>query len=103
MEKNKEENVPQEGEFKMKKKPGRPKKLNTKPGETPKVDFNKKEKDAVQGETIESVQSAGSGSEESREDPKVEVCCRTIKNQILKGCRTNANRLFKLKLKFLTL
>ena len=73
MEKNKEENVPQEGEFKMKKKPGRPKKLNTKPGETPKVDFNKKEEDAVQGETIESVQSAGSGSEESREDPKVEV------------------------------
>ena len=47
MENKKEENVPQEGEFKMKKKPGRPKKLTTKPGETPKVDFNKKEKDAT--------------------------------------------------------
>jgi len=47
MEKKETENVPQEGEFKMKKKPGRPKKLTTKPEETPKVDLNKKEEDAI--------------------------------------------------------
>jgi len=47
MKNKQEENVPQEGEFKMKKKPGRPKKLTTKPGETPKVDFNKKEENAT--------------------------------------------------------
>jgi len=43
----KEENIPQEGEFKMKKKRGRPKKLN-KQEEVIKVDLNKKEEDAVQ-------------------------------------------------------
>ena len=47
MEKKETENIPQEGEFKMKKKPGRPKKLTTKPEETPKVDLNKKEEDAI--------------------------------------------------------
>ena len=41
------ETVPQEGEFKMKKKPGRPKKLTTKK-ETVKLDLTKKENDAVQ-------------------------------------------------------
>jgi len=47
MEENKVENVPQEGEFKMKKKPGRPKKLTNNKTETPKIEF-KKEQDAVQ-------------------------------------------------------
>lgn len=42
------ENIPQEGEFKMKKKPGRPKKLANKKVETPKMDLNKKEEDAIQ-------------------------------------------------------
>jgi len=41
----KEKNVPQEGEFKMKKKPGRPKKLANKKVETPKMDLNKKEEE----------------------------------------------------------
>ena len=41
------ETVPQEGEFKMKKKPGRPKKLTTKK-EPVKLDLTKKEDDAVQ-------------------------------------------------------
>ncbi len=44
MEEKKEE-VKQEGEFKMKKKPGRPKKLASKKIETPKIEF-KKEEDA---------------------------------------------------------
>jgi len=47
MEEKTKENVPQEGEFKMKKKPGRPKKLTTKPGENPKVDLTKKQEDAT--------------------------------------------------------
>jgi len=46
MEEKKEE-VKQEGEFKMKKKPGRPKKLASKKQDTPKIEF-KKEEDAVQ-------------------------------------------------------
>tara|TARA_R100000742_G_C4276676_1_gene97927 strand:- start:234 stop:1412 length:1179 start_codon:yes stop_codon:yes gene_type:complete len=42
------EEVKQEGEFKMKKKPGRPKKLNkSKEESTVKVDLNKKEEDAI--------------------------------------------------------
>ena len=41
------ETVPQEGEFKMKKKPGRPKKIN-KTSEPVKLDLTKKEDDAVQ-------------------------------------------------------
>ena len=43
MEENKVENVPQEGEFKMKKKPGRPKKLTNNKTETPKIEFKKEE------------------------------------------------------------
>jgi len=46
MEEKKEE-VKQEGEFKVKKKPGRPKKLTSNKKETPKIEF-KKEEDAVQ-------------------------------------------------------
>jgi len=46
MEEKKEE-VKQEGEFKVKKKPGRPKKLTSSKKETPKIEF-KKEEDAVQ-------------------------------------------------------
>ena len=41
------ETVPQEGEFKMKKKPGRPRKLN-KTDEPVKLDLTKKEENAVQ-------------------------------------------------------
>jgi hypothetical protein len=44
---SKEEQVPQEGEFKMKKKPGRPRKLN-KTDEPVKLDLTKKEENAVQ-------------------------------------------------------
>jgi len=44
---SKEEKVPQEGEFKMKKKPGRPRKLN-KTDEPVKLDLTKKEENAVQ-------------------------------------------------------
>ncbi len=66
----------EQGEFKIKKKP---KKLaNKKPQETTKVDLSKKEEpkkeeDAVQGKTTESVQSSGEESKESREETKVEV------------------------------
>ena len=73
----------EQGEFKIKKNP---KKLaNKKPQETVKLDLAKKEepkkeevkqeikKDAVQGGQVESVQSSGEESKESREEAKVEV------------------------------
>lgn len=47
MNKTTEENIPQEGDFKMKKKPGRPKKLTKKPDENPKLDLSKKNEDAA--------------------------------------------------------
>ena len=51
----KKEEVPQEGEFKMKKKPGRPRKL-TSQKEPVKLDLNKaKEKDAVPEQKTEEV------------------------------------------------
>jgi hypothetical protein len=51
MEENKTtEEVKQEGEFKIKKKPGRPKKLTNKSTDTPKINLNKKEEDAVQAQ-----------------------------------------------------
>ena len=57
--------------LKVKKKP---RKLANKKTEVAKVDLTKKEEtDAVQGETVESVQSTGGSSEESREDTQVEV------------------------------
>ena len=78
----------EQGEFKIKKKPR--KLANKKPQETVKLDLAKKEevkkeepkkeevkqeikKDAVQGETTESMQSSGEESKESREETKVEV------------------------------
>jgi len=54
MEETKQENIPQEGEFKMKKKPGRPKKLANKKLETPKIEI-KKQEDAVQESSTEKV------------------------------------------------
>jgi len=48
------ETVKQEGDFKIKKKPGRPKKLNKK-DEPIKVDLSKKEEDAVQEQTTDEV------------------------------------------------
>ena len=51
----KKEEVPQEGEFKMKKKPGRPRKL-TSQKEPVKLDLNKaKEEDAVPEQKTEEV------------------------------------------------
>jgi len=54
MEETKQENIPQEGEFKMKKKPGRPKKLANKKVETPKIEIKKPE-DAVPEPSTEKV------------------------------------------------
>ena len=54
MEETKQENIPQEGEFKMKKKPGRPKKLANKKLETPKIEI-KKQEDAVPESSPEKV------------------------------------------------
>ena len=48
------EEVKQEGDFKIKKKRGRPRKL-TSQNETVKVDLNKKEEDAVQEQTTDEV------------------------------------------------
>jgi len=80
------ETVPQEGEFKMKKKPGRPKKLTNKK-EPVKLDLTKKEEDAVQESSTTKVdvrelpsngQEVGEGNTESKvteevkEEKKVE-------------------------------
>ena len=80
------ETVPQEGEFKVKKKPGRPKKLTNKK-EPVKLDLTKKEEDAVQESSTTKVdvrelpsngQEVGEGNTESKiteeikEEKKVE-------------------------------
>jgi len=80
------ETVPQEGEFKMKKKPGRPKKLTNKK-EPVKLDLTKKEEDAIQESSTTKVdvrelpsngQEVGEGNTESKvteevkEEKKVE-------------------------------
>jgi hypothetical protein len=66
MEKEKE--VAQEGEFKIKKKRGRPKKLNQQEETTLKVDLNKKEeKDAVQEPSTEKVMLQSDGESQEKE------------------------------------
>ena len=73
------ETVPQEGEFKMKKKPGRPKKLTNKK-EPVKLDLTKKEEDAVQEPSTTKVdvrelpsngQEVGKGNTESKTTEEV--------------------------------
>ena len=73
------ETVPQEGEFKMKKKPGRPKKLTNKK-EPVKLDLTKKEEDAVQESSTTKVdvrelpsngQEMGEGNTESKTTEEV--------------------------------
>jgi hypothetical protein len=65
MEKEKE--VAQEGEFKIKKKRGRPKKLNQQEETTLKVDLNKKEeKDAVQEPSTEKVMLQSDGESQEK-------------------------------------
>jgi hypothetical protein len=65
------ETVKQEGDFKIKKKPGRPKKLNKK-DEHIKVDLSKKEEDAVQEQTTDEV-PVRDESPISEEVPKEDV------------------------------
>ena len=62
------EKVKEEGSFKVKKKPGRPRKLVSQ-GETFKVDLNKKEEDAVEEQKTDEV-SVRDGSEVSEEVPQ---------------------------------
>jgi hypothetical protein len=73
------ETVPQEGEFKIKKKPGRPKKLTNKK-EPVKLDLTKKEEDAVQEPSTTKVdvrelpsngQEVGEGNTESKTTEEV--------------------------------
>ena len=68
-----EEKVEQEGTFKVKKKPGRPKKLQTK-NEVSKIDLTKKEENAIQEQEPKKpmLQSDEQGKEE-REEVKVEL------------------------------
>ena len=69
----KEETIPQEGEFKMKKKRGRPRKLN-KDSEVIKVDLSKKEKDAVQEQSPEEpVLQSNEQSKEKETSTEVEL------------------------------
>ena len=71
MEEKKDGSVPQEGEFKIKKKRGRPKKL-TATAETPKINF-KKEEDAVQAqETSDSDVVVEEKKDETSSTPVVE-------------------------------
>ena len=62
------EEVKTEGEFKVKKKPGRPRKLVSQ-DETIKLDLNKKEEDAVEEQKTDEV-SVRDGSEVSEEVPQ---------------------------------
>ena len=62
------EEVKEEGAFKVKKKPGRPRKLVSQ-DETIKVDLNKKEEDAVEEQKTDEV-SVRDGSEVSEEVPQ---------------------------------
>lgn len=67
------EQVKQEGEFKVKKKPGRPKKLVEKQN-TVKVDLQEEKKDAVQKpETTKVVLQSDEQSKETTEETKVEL------------------------------
>lgn len=67
------EEVKQEGDFKMKKKKGRPRKL-TSQSETVKVDLSKKEEDAVQEPSTEKVVlQSDEQSKETGEESKVEL------------------------------
>jgi hypothetical protein len=67
------EKVKQEGEFKVKKKPGRPKKLVEKQN-TVKVDLQEERKDAVQEpETTKVVLQSDEQSKETTEETKVEL------------------------------
>ena len=80
--------VLEQGEFKIKKKPGRPKKLTNK-GETIKVDLSKKEEkveDAVQEQTTDEVLV--------RDEPKAseEVSKENIKETTEKTCRRKQRR-----------
>ena len=65
------EEVKQEGDFKIKKKPGRPRKLASQKEEAIKVDLNKKEEDAVQEQTTDEVpvrDESGASEEVSKEN-----------------------------------
>ena len=69
------EEVKQEGEFKVKKKPGRPKKLNkSKEDTTVKVDLNKKEEDAIpESEPTRVVLPSDGESKEEGKEAEVEL------------------------------
>jgi len=69
------EEIKQEGEFKVKKKPGRPKKLNkSKEENTVKVDLNKKEEDAIpESEPTRVVLPPDEESKEEGKETEVEL------------------------------
>jgi hypothetical protein len=67
------ENVAQEGEFKMKKKKGRPKKLHTKEDGTIKVDLSKKEETKETEEVIPEVKAEETTPEEVVQEIKTPV------------------------------
>ena len=67
------EEVKQEGDFKIKKKPGRPRKLASQKKEAIKVDLSKKEEDAVQEQTTDEVpvrDESGASEEVPQENVK---------------------------------
>jgi len=66
------EEVKQEGDFKIKKKPGRPRKLASQKEEAIKLDLSKKEEDAVQEQTTDEV-SVRDESGTSEEVPQENV------------------------------
>jgi hypothetical protein len=81
MEETKQENTPQEGEFKMKKKPGRPKKLVSKKAETPKIEFKKENNANPESSTVGVSIEEPTKSISEVEVPKPEV--QQVKEEIL--------------------
>jgi hypothetical protein len=70
MEKN--ENVPQEGEFKMKKKRGRPKKLVNSETATARIDLSKKEETEIKEETNANTESSAVDVPVEESTPRVQ-------------------------------
>jgi len=82
MEEQKEE-VKQEGDFKIKKKPGRPKKLTNKKGETPKIEIKKQENADTEPSTmgVSAEKPTGSVQETKVSEPEVQQTQKKVNEE----------------------
>jgi len=69
----KQEEIKQEGDFKIKKKPGRPKKLTNKKVETPKIEIKKEENADTESSTVGVSAEKPTGSVQETKVPEPEV------------------------------